>query len=139
MDYINDTREILQRARSKFLQVINSAMVEAYWHVGKRILEQVQEGAQRAKCIEAILKDLALNLTREFGKGFSEAKLRNFRQFFLTYPDFQICYTLCSELYTEKESIHTENIKDYFVFALTSSKQNDISNYLEVNTQQIKD
>jgi predicted nuclease of restriction endonuclease-like (RecB) superfamily len=98
MDYINDIREILQRARSKSLQVINSAMVEAYWYIGKRIVEQEQEGAERAKYGEAILKELSINLTSEFGKGFSEPNLRNFRQFFLTYPDFQICYTLCSEL-----------------------------------------
>lgn len=73
-------------------------MVEAYWQIGKRIVKQEQEGSERAKYGEAILKELSINLTHEFGKGFSEPNLRNFRQFFLTYPDFQICYTLCSEL-----------------------------------------
>jgi predicted nuclease of restriction endonuclease-like (RecB) superfamily len=73
-------------------------MVEAYWQIGKRIVEQEQEGSERAKYGEAILKELSINLTHDFGKGFSEPNLRNFRQFFLTYPDFQICYTLCSVL-----------------------------------------
>lgn len=98
MTYINDIKEILQRARSKSLQAVNSAMVEAYWQIGKRIVEQEQEGSERAKYGEAILKELSINLTHDFGKGFSEPNLRNFRQFFLTYPDFQICYTLCSVL-----------------------------------------
>jgi predicted nuclease of restriction endonuclease-like (RecB) superfamily len=98
LTYINDIKEILQRARSKSLQAVNSAMVEAYWQIGKRIVEQEQEGSERAKYGEAILKELSINLTHDFGKGFSEPNLRNFRQFFLTYPDFQICYTLCSVL-----------------------------------------
>ncbi|MFM8242117.1 MAG: DUF1016 N-terminal domain-containing protein, partial [Crocinitomicaceae bacterium] len=98
MTFINDIKEILQKARTKSYQAVNSAMIEAYWQIGKRIVEQEQEGSQRARYGEAILKELSINLTQEFGKGFSEPNLRNFRQFFITYPDFQICYTLCNEL-----------------------------------------
>ncbi len=45
-----------------------------------------------------MLKNLSVALTEEFGKGFSYANLRNFRQFYLTYPDQEICYTVCSKL-----------------------------------------
>ncbi len=128
MDYINDIREILKRARSKSLQVINSAMVEAYWQIGKRIVEQEQEGAERAKYGEAILKDLSINLTNEFGKGFSEPNLRNFRQFFLTYPDFQICYTLCSELsWSHNRLIMRVENSDARKFYLFEAKSNSWS------------
>lgn len=47
---------------------------------------------------EAILIELSKSLTADFGKGFSYSNLRNFRQFYLTYPDQQICYTLCGKL-----------------------------------------
>lgn len=98
MDYINEIKQILVRARSASVKAINTAMVEAYWQIGKRIVEKEQEGQERAKYGEAILKELSQKLVAEFGKGFSESNLRNFRQFYLTYPDYQICYTLCSEL-----------------------------------------
>ena len=73
-------------------------MVQAYWLMGKRIVEEQQQGEQKATYGEAILKTLSIALTAELGKGFSYANLRNFRQFYLTYPDAEICYTLCSKL-----------------------------------------
>ena len=73
-------------------------MVEAYWQIGKRIVEQEQHGEDRAAYGEGILKELSKALTAEFGKGFFYANLRNFRQFYLTYSDHEICYSLCSKL-----------------------------------------
>jgi predicted nuclease of restriction endonuclease-like (RecB) superfamily len=96
--YIQEIRQILQEARQRTYTLINSAMVEAYWKIGERIVLQEQKGAERAAYGEAILKELSVALTAEFGKGFSQANLRNFRQFYLAYPDFSICYTLCSKL-----------------------------------------
>ncbi len=73
-------------------------MLEAYWQIGRRIVVEEQEGETRAAYGEGLLKELSLALTEEFGKGFSAPNLRNFRQFYLTYPDWNICYTLCSKL-----------------------------------------
>ena len=97
-NFVAEIRDILAQARKKTYTAINSAMVEAYWLMGKRIVEEEQQGNQRANYGEAILKSLSIELTDEFGKGFSYANLRNFRQFYLTYPDVEICYTLCSKL-----------------------------------------
>lgn len=82
----------------KAYQSVNSVMVEAYWLIGKRIVEEEQNGKERAEYGEALLKNLSVALTKEFGKGFSSSNLRNFRQFYLTYSDPEICYTLCSKL-----------------------------------------
>jgi len=123
LTFINDIKEILQKARTKSYQAVNSAMIEAYWQIGKRIVEQEQEGSQRARYGEAILKELSINLTQEFGKGFSEPNLRNFRQFFLTYPDFQICYTLCNELsWSHNRMIMRVEDKEARKFYLTEAK-----------------
>jgi predicted nuclease of restriction endonuclease-like (RecB) superfamily len=73
-------------------------MIEAYWQIGRRIVEQEQQGETRAAYGEQVLKELSKALTAEFGKGFSSSNLRNFRQFYLTYPNEQICYTVCSKL-----------------------------------------
>ena len=97
-DYINDIRQILRKARCATVQNINHIMVEAYWLVGERIVKQEQHGKERAAYGEAVLKELSRSLTSEFGNGFSYSNLRNMRQFYLTYPDFQKCYTVCSKL-----------------------------------------
>ncbi|MCT3803992.1 hypothetical protein CMU96_16500 [Elizabethkingia anophelis] len=96
--YISEIRNILAQARMKAYQSVNSVMVEAYWLIGKRIVEEEQNGKKRAEYGEALLKYLSVALTKEFGKGFSSSNLRNFRQFYLTYSDPEICYTLCSKL-----------------------------------------
>lgn len=98
LNYIDEIKVILATAREKTYSAINSAMVEAYWLIGKRIVEQEQHGEDRAKYGEGILKELSQSLSVEFGKGFSYSNLRNFRQFYLTYRDSQDCYTLCSKL-----------------------------------------
>jgi len=95
---INDVKAILIEARSQAYTAINSAMVQAYWLVGKRIVEEEQGGEVKAKYGDAVLKELSKSLSGDLGKGFSYANLRNFRQFYLTYPDQQICYTVCSKL-----------------------------------------
>ena len=97
-NYIQEIKQILAEARQKAYNAINFAMVEAYWHIGKRIVEEEQKGEKRAAYGKDILKELSKELASEFGKGFSSPNLRNFRQFYLTYPDVQICYTLCSKL-----------------------------------------
>ena len=96
---LNDhPQNVLQQARSKAHSAVNSAMVEAYWLIGKRIVEEEQNGEVRAQYGKRILENLSTSLSGEFGKGFSYANLRNFRQFYLTYPDQEICYTVCSKL-----------------------------------------
>jgi len=93
-----EIKTILEQSRQKSYQAINSAMVDAYWLMGKRIVEQEQQGKNRAEYGEHILVELSKALTTEFGKGFSYANLRNFRQFYLTFPDKEICYALRSKL-----------------------------------------
>lgn len=96
--YIQEIRQILQDARQRTYNFINSAMVEAYWKIGERIVLQEQSGAERATYGEALLKELSIALTAEFGKGFTYANLANMRQFYLTYPSAEIFYALRREL-----------------------------------------
>ncbi|MBE7172310.1 MAG: DUF1016 family protein [Williamsia sp.] len=96
--YIQEIKEILIIARQKTYAVINSVMVEAYWQIGRRIVEEEQQGEKRAAYGEQVLKELSKALTAEFGKGFSYANLKNFRQFYLTFPGTQKRYALRSEL-----------------------------------------
>jgi len=94
----SDVLQILQTARQKAYSAINTAMVEAYWLMGKRIVDEAQKGAKRATYGEGIIKEFSKQLKDEFGKGFSVANLENFRKFYLTFADNQNCYALRREL-----------------------------------------
>ena len=93
-----DIKAILEQARSKARSAVNSAMVEAYWLIGQRIVQEEQRGSSRAVYGERLLANLSMALSASLGKGFSYANLRNFRQFYLTFPVQEICYTACSKL-----------------------------------------
>lgn len=95
---LGDIRAILVDARQKAYSAVNFAMVESYWHIGRRLFEEEQRGQQRAEYGAGILRELSRSLSGEFGNGFSYANLKNFRQFFLTYPDYGKGYALRSQL-----------------------------------------
>ena len=103
MNYISEIKEILSKARQKAYSAINFAMVEAYWLIGRRIVEEEQQGKERAAYGEEILKTLSIELTKEFGKGYGERSLRDFRQFYLSFQETEIWHTLCAKsLFPEK-------------------------------------
>ncbi|MDR1106446.1 MAG: PDDEXK nuclease domain-containing protein [Treponema sp.] len=85
--YIADIKQIIISARAKAYTAVNSAMLEAYWLIGKRIIEEEQQGKNRAEYGKEILKNLSAELQSEFGEGFGERNLRNFRQFYMTFKD----------------------------------------------------
>ena len=87
-------KEILTEARNKVYRTANFAMVEAYWEIGKSIVEE-QGGEERAEYGASLIKELSKQMTRDFGKGFTVANLKNMRQFYLTFPKG---YALRSEL-----------------------------------------
>jgi hypothetical protein len=95
---LNDVRAILQEARGKAYAAANTAMVDAYWRIGRRIVEEEQGGAARAEYGSQLIRHLALALGEELGQGMSVANLRNFRQFYLTFPEVGKHYALRSEL-----------------------------------------
>ncbi len=84
--FYDDICKILKDARNKSYLAVNSAMVSSYWLIGKRIVEEEQKGAQRAKYGKKLLEQLSKKLTFEFGKGFDVRNLRNMRTFYNVFP-----------------------------------------------------
>ncbi|OGW80328.1 MAG: hypothetical protein A3G33_01105 [Omnitrophica bacterium RIFCSPLOWO2_12_FULL_44_17] len=78
--------QILESARSNIARAINTEMVQAYWLIGREIVQEEQKGKNRAAYGESLLQSLSEKLTRDFGKGFDETNLRKIRQFYLTFP-----------------------------------------------------
>lgn len=84
--FFSDIRQIIEQARRKAYSAVNFAMVEAYWHIGKRIVEEEQKGKSRAEYGEHLVLNLSVMLTEEFGQGFSTSNLKRMRQFYLLFP-----------------------------------------------------
>jgi hypothetical protein len=87
-------RSTLISAKQRVYSAVNVAMVEAYWEIGRQIME-AQNNNPRAEYGAGLIKYLAERLTDEFGKGFDESNLRKMRQFYQVFP---IRATLCLEL-----------------------------------------
>lgn len=96
--YLLEIKQILANARQKAYTAVNSAMVEAYWKIGERIVLEEQNGADRAAYGKEIIKNLSVELTNEFGTGFGERNIRNFRQFYLMFQDLEIWKSVISKL-----------------------------------------
>ncbi|NCQ58963.1 MAG: DUF1016 domain-containing protein [Flavobacteriales bacterium] len=77
--------ELLQSARNNVVRVVNQTMVLTYFEIGRMLVEEEQEGKERADYGKQILKELSKVLTKEFGKGFSVDNLENMRRFYLVY------------------------------------------------------
>jgi len=92
---IDDIRKLLTASRKKLQQSVNSVMVQTYWQIGKMIIEDEQNGKNRAEYGKKQLKHIAESLTIEFGKGFDITNLRKMRQFYIVFP---IQGTVCLEL-----------------------------------------
>ena len=80
---------VLQKARSNSYRAVNFIMVEAYWNVGRLIVEEEQQGKERAEYGEALVRGLSERLTLNFGKGFGVSNLFAFRQFYLAFQKFR--------------------------------------------------
>ncbi len=85
-ELVQSIRTIIEEARSQVKQVVNSAMVLAYWEIGRLIVEDEQQGEQRAVYGKKQLQKISEQLTLDYGKGFDVTNLRNMRQFFLSFP-----------------------------------------------------
>jgi hypothetical protein len=79
--------EILEQARSNVVRSVNRSMVTGYWLIGREIVMEIQGGDERAEYGKQVIENLSRQLTRRYGQGFSTANLKNFRQFYATYPD----------------------------------------------------
>ena len=87
---ITDIKDIISFGQEKAYDAANKAMVLTYWHVGKRIVEQEQDGKERAEYGKALIDTLASELTKEYGKSYNKRNLQYFRKFYLAFPDEQI-------------------------------------------------
>ena len=93
--FLDSLKDIVKSARKYAYSSICFAQVQSNWMLGKRIVEQIQKGNDKAEYGKHILKIASESLTEEFGKGYDESNLRYMRLFYKTFP---ICDALRHEL-----------------------------------------
>ena len=90
---VNDLKKIIENGRRNAYEAVSATIVETYWNLGRRIVEEEQKGEDRAEYGTYLLKNLAEILTREFGAGFGKRSLEQYRAFYLLYKNFPIANT----------------------------------------------
>ena len=99
---VNDLRSIVSKARSKAFAAVNYSLVERNWRIGQRIVEEEQNGASRAEYGKHVIEVASAALTKEFGKGFSETNIINFKKFYLKFKELAIPQTVSEEFKKQK-------------------------------------
>lgn len=89
-DFLKNVSDVLTQARKNAKTAVNLSMVYAYFEIGRMIVEEEQQGDNRAAYGKYLLQTLSDYLTKQFGKGFSVTNLKQMRQFYLTYGNDQI-------------------------------------------------
>ena len=111
ISFINDVKKIVEQGRSIAYSGVNAVMIETYWQIGRRIVEQEQNGSERAEYGKQLIELLSAELTRTYGKGFSTRNLWLFKQFYLTFNDIEILHTRVQNL-TWSHSRTTLRVED---------------------------
>ena len=91
---IIDIKQILLQAQQKAYQATAFAMIEGFWRIGRRIVEEEQQGSIRANYGEQVIAQLS----KELGKGFSKRTLWDYKKFYLTFPNIEDCAHMCAQL-----------------------------------------
>ena len=90
---VNDLKFIIENGLRKAYQNANTVTVLTYWQVGRRIVEEEQQGEKRAEYGAQIINMLSAELCKTYAKGYSPRDLRAYRQFYLYFNDLEIWYS----------------------------------------------
>ncbi|URL06956.1 PDDEXK nuclease domain-containing protein [Avibacterium sp. 21-595] len=122
---ITDIKQIITQSRENAVRAVDFQRVLMYWHIGKRIFEEEQQGQARADYGSYLIKSLAKQLQPEFGTGFSARQLERYRQFYRTFP---IATALRTQLnWTQYKSLISINDPDKREFYIAESIKNNWS------------
>lgn len=114
-NFYEEVKDVLEQARKKIYRNIQSEMVQAYWQIGKMIVDK-QGGEARAKYGDGLIKELSSKMTNDYGPGFNERSIRNMRKFYISFP---IWSAVRAELswthYKLIISLDDKNARDFYI------------------------
>jgi predicted nuclease of restriction endonuclease-like (RecB) superfamily len=84
--FVDEVKNIIEDSRVKAIRSVDHVRVKMYWELGRKIVEEEQQGKDRAEYGKFLIKNLSESLTAEYGSGFSKRRLHLYCQFYKTYP-----------------------------------------------------
>ena len=102
-NFYNKVIELFQNAKKKLSVAVNMTMVYSYYEAGRMIIEEEQDGKERAAYGKYILKELSKRLTQKFGRGYSYDNLKLMRKFYLVYSYYEAGRMIIEEEQDGKE------------------------------------
>ncbi|MET4083518.1 putative nuclease of restriction endonuclease-like (RecB) superfamily [Pedobacter sp. UYP30] len=132
---LQSIKEVILESRKQVFRMANSALLQTYWQIGKLIIEDEQDGNEKAIYGKATLKNLATELTMEFGKGFDERNLNNMRAFFRAFPIWNALRTELSWThYRLLCRLDTEAKRNYYLQESISANWNSRTLQRQINS-----
>ena len=133
---LHEIKSIITQAKEKAIRAVDHERVMMYWHIGRKIFEEEQQGQDRAGYGEYLIKYLAEQLQPEFGSGFSWRQLALFRQFYRTFP---IVNALRSQLgwthYKLLIRVDNQQKREFYISETTKNNWNTRQLERQINSQ----
>lgn len=113
---ISDIKAIISQSKDVTIRAIDHQRTLMYWHIGKRIFKEEQEGKDRADYGTFLIKYLSDQLQPEFGSGFSVRQINLYRQFYRTFPIVHTVYAQLSwSQYKLLLSVDNEDKREFYI------------------------
>lgn len=132
---LKSIKEVIIESRQRVYRMVNSSLLQTYWQIGKLIVEDEQNGNEKAEYGKATLKNMATELTLEFGKGFDYTNLTNMRKFYQAFP---ILDTLRQELswshYRQISRLDAEQKRNYYLTESIAANWNSRELQRQINS-----
>jgi len=115
-ELIENIGSVFNKAKSKIISAINVEMIDAYWKIGKNIIEFEQKGKLKAEYGSKLLLRISKDLKLKYGKGFSRSNLSYMRQFYIKYPNREtVSHKLSWSHYFELLKIDDDLAREFYL------------------------
>jgi predicted nuclease of restriction endonuclease-like (RecB) superfamily len=136
LSFVEDIKSIIEQAKENAIRSVDYQRVLMYWNIGRRILEEEQEGKERADYGSYLIKNLSEELQPQFGSGFSLRQLERYRQFYRTFPIASALRTQLSwTQYKLLLSFENESKREFYIAEATKNNWNSRQLERQINSQ----
>ncbi|MCF0220219.1 MAG: DUF1016 domain-containing protein [Muribaculaceae bacterium] len=90
---LDELRQIIEHGMRMAYASANQCIIQTYWNIGRRIVEEEQGGSHRAEYGKRLIQSIAAELSKQYGSNYTDRRLRDYRQFYLCFSDLEIWHT----------------------------------------------
>jgi predicted nuclease of restriction endonuclease-like (RecB) superfamily len=133
---VDEIKHLIISTRGAAIRAVDQARTIMYWEIGKRILEEEQNGKERADYRSYLLKTLSKALEPEFGSSFSTRQLARYRQFYRMFPIVSALRTqLTWTHYKLLLAIENQQKREYYIHEASHNNWSSRQLERQINSQ----